>query len=145
MTSGHSNTDIAVPYQVDPEATVAGLAARLGVSFTAGGVHPAWRTRNALLPLGARTYPEIIGPDPAISHSVPPTLFGIDDLSAARLVTWAAKGANLQQLAIEMRAREKDFGAVLQGSRLNASGANISWLLTEPFADRAGGVLPLLV
>jgi hypothetical protein len=153
MSSERAGADDAVPSELDHlvyatpdlEPTVADLEARLGVCFVTGGVHPAWRTRNALLPLSETSYLEVIGPDPATSSDARPTLFGIDGLSSARLVTWAAKGIDLKHLVLAMRARGQEFGAVVQGSRLNADGARLSWVLTDPFANRAGGVLPFFI
>lgn len=82
----------------DLELGVAQIETRLGVRLLAGGSHPDWGTRNALLPLGPTTFLEVIGPDPERRAAARPRLFGIDALTAPRLVTWAAKGAELAQL-----------------------------------------------
>src|SRR5262245_26246914 len=62
-----------------------------GVRATPGGQHPGSGTRNALVALGPSAYLEIIGPDPEQSKPSNPRRFGIDDLKAPRLVTWAAR------------------------------------------------------
>lgn len=115
---------------------------RLGVRLTPGGRHPAWGTRNAILPLTSSTYLEVIGPDGLEAR---PTLFGIDRLTAPRLVTWAAKTGNLAKVVAEARASGIDLGTPRAGQRLQADGSSISWQLTDPFAPRAGGIIPFFI
>ena len=64
----------------------------LGVRATPGGQHPGAGTRNALIALGPTTYLEVVGPDPDQPQPDNTRLFGVDGLTAPRLVTWAAKG-----------------------------------------------------
>lgn len=122
---------------------VGDLAERLGVRPLPGGSHPAWRTRNALLPLGPASYLEIIGPDPdALS---PPAIFGLATLAAPRLATWAAKSADLAGLTERARSHGIDLGAPGPGRRLQPDDTVLAWELTDPFAPRAGGVLPFFI
>jgi hypothetical protein len=67
----------------------------LGVRATAGGQHPGLGTRNALIALGPSAYIEIIGPDPDQPKPAEPRRFGLDDLKAPTLLTWVAKGSQL--------------------------------------------------
>lgn len=126
-------------------ASVAELEQRFGVEFLAGGAHPAWGTRNAVLPLGAGTYLEVIGPDPSSGTSTTPRIFGLDALAAGALVTWAAKGRDLPRLAARARAHGIDLGAVADGSRRRPDGVELTWTLTDPFAARAGGIVPFFI
>src|ERR1041385_2720536 len=71
----------------------------LGVRAAAGGQHPGRGTRNALVALGPATYLEIIGPDPEQPTPKEPRPFGIDGLREPRLMAWASKSSNLEQLA----------------------------------------------
>ena len=131
----------AVP---DLAAALARLEATFGVTPLPGGRHSAWGTRNALLSLGRDAYLEIIGRDPAASSSEPPVLFGIADLTAPRLATWAAR-ADLAEVAARAQAAGIDLGASLPGSRLQPDGSTIAWRLTDPFQHRAGGLLPFFI
>jgi hypothetical protein len=70
----------------------------LGVRATPGGQHPGLGTRNALIALGPDSYIEIVAPDPEQPAPSTPRWFGIDDLEHSKLVTWAAKGTDLEQL-----------------------------------------------
>src|SRR5215467_15258569 len=69
----------------------------LGVRATPGGQHPGRGTRNSLVALGSACYLEIIAPDPEQPRPAAPRWFGIDDLRASRLVTWAAHGSHLER------------------------------------------------
>jgi hypothetical protein len=60
-------------------------------------------------------------------------------------VNRAANSDTLSLLVIQMRARGENVGAALHGRRLNASGLELSWMHSDPFADRAGGVLPFFI
>lgn len=121
------------------------LAERLGARPLPGGSHPAWRTRNALLPLGPASYLEVIGPDPDAPAAPAPDIFGIATLVAPRLATWAAKSADLAGLAQRARSHGIDLGASGPGRRLQPDGTVLAWELTDPFRPRAGGVLPFFI
>jgi hypothetical protein len=121
------------------------LAERLGAQPLPGGSHPAWRTRNAILPLGPASYLEIIGPDPDAPAAPAPEIFGIATLAAPRLATWAAKSADLAGLAARARSHGIDLGAPGSGRRLQPDGTRLAWELTDPFRPRAGGVLPFFI
>src|SRR5438093_485955 len=89
----------------------------LGVRATPGGQHPRAGTRNALIALGPATYLEIIAPDPEQPTLDGSRLFGIDGLAAPRLVAWAARGDNLDQLASDALRGGVKLGDVEAGSR----------------------------
>lgn len=117
----------------------------LGVRATPGGQHPGRGTRNALLSLGPGTYLEIIGPDPEQPDPAQPRPFGIDDLNEPRLVTWAAKGTNLERRASDAERGGVKLGEVISGSRRRADGVVLSWRYTDPRTVVAGGMVPFLI
>jgi hypothetical protein len=129
----------------DLAAAVPDLEALLGVKPAPGGRHPRWGTRNALVPLGPDTYLEIIGPDDESPAAVRPTLFGIDRLTAPRLVTWAARADHLGSLATRARAHGIDLGAVTRGERERPGGTRLEWDATDPMTEREGGVIPFFI
>ncbi len=132
----------AVP---DLSAAVQELEAQLGVALLPGGRHLQWGTRNAILPLSAVSYLEVIGPDPDSPLSTPPELFGIGRLRGPRLVTWAAKGADLAGLCARARAGGVELGVPGPGSRTRPDGSTLSWESTDPLQARAGGVIPFFI
>lgn len=117
----------------------------VGVRATPGGQHPGRGTRNALLSLGASVYLEIIGPDPEQTAPTLPRPFGIDDLTQPRLVTWAAKGTNLEQWSSDARAKGVTLGPVIPGSRRRSDGVLLSWRYTDPRTVVADGVVPFFI
>lgn len=127
------------------EETIGAIAAAFGVTPLAGGVHPAWGTRNAILPLSANTYLELIGPDPSRAGDIQPEVFGLRTLTAPRLVTWAAKGSNLPVLVTTALARGLRLGDPLPGSRQRIDGSLIRWELTDPLQVVEAGLVPFFI
>jgi hypothetical protein len=117
----------------------------LSVRATPGGQHPGRGTRNALVALGPSSYLEIIGPDPEQPRPAEPRPFGIDGLEAPRLVAWAAKGRNLEQMARDAEQGGVRLGAVIAGSRRRADGVMLSWRYTDPRTVVAGGIVPFFI
>ena len=117
----------------------------LGLKATPGGQHPGRGTRNALVALGPTVYLEIIGPDPEQPAPALPRPFGIDDLTAPRLVTWAAKSAALESLAGSAAGHGIKLGEVIPGSRRRSDGVLLSWRYTDPRTVVAGGVVPFFI
>jgi len=117
----------------------------LGVKAVAGGQHPGGGTRNALVGLGNETYLEIIGPDPEQPQPIRPRRFGIDDLKAPRLVTWAVKSTDLEATVERAKANGFDLGAVQSGSRRRPDGVLLAWRLTVSPTLTADGIVPFFI
>ena len=129
----------------DLGATVARIGAEWGVRPAPGGQHLGHGTRNALLALGDGVYLEILGPDPEQPEPDELRWLGIDNLSEERLLTWAAKGEELDDLTIHAAAHGIELGEVQEAGRRRTDGVLLTWQLTDPTADRANGVLPFFV
>lgn len=133
------------------DAGVEEIRTRLGIDPLPGGRHPRWRTRNALVGLGPTTYLEIIGPDEEPEGIVEPDEvesprpFGIDALTSPRLMSWAARATPLESAIEAARLSGFDPGPVMAGHRETSDGTVLRWLLTDPTAERDGGVLPFLI
>jgi len=117
----------------------------LGIRATAGGQHPGLGTRNALIALGPSAYIEIIGPDPDQPKPAEPRRFGLDDLKAPTLLTWVAKGSQLERFAADARAHGVDLGEVLPGSRKRPDGVVLSWRYTDPKVVVANRIVPYFI
>ena len=117
----------------------------LGVRAVPGGQHPGGGTRNALIRLGDETYLEIIGPDTDQPKPLQPRRFGIDELKAPRLVTWAVKGADLEAIVENAKSRGVDLGQIQSGSRRRPDGVLLSWRLTVSPLLTADGIVPFFI
>ena len=117
----------------------------LGVEVRPGGRHEGLGTRNVLVGLGEGVYLEVIGPDPEQPDPPEPRWFRVDELSAPQLVTWAASGADLPALAAKARAVGVDLGRTSTGGRVRPDGTELRWRVTDPGADRSGGVIPFFI
>ena len=83
---------------------VAWFAALTGAQPARGGSHEGMGTANFLIGLGAGAYLEIIGPDPDQPQPVGGRWFGIDRLTAPRIVTWAIRTADIDGSVTPARA-----------------------------------------
>ena len=105
----------------------------------------------ALVALGARTYLELIGPDPAQPAPPRPRSFGMDGLREPKLVTWAvgtwAGGAGeLEARVANAREAGYDPGDVADWSRERPDGVHLAWRMTmlrDPLP--ANGLVPFLI
>lgn len=117
----------------------------LGVRATPGGQHFGKGTRNALIALGPSMYLEIVGPDALQPKPQTPRWFGIDDLSAPKLVAWAVKANDLARLVTEAAHQGVDLGEVKSGSRRRVDGLLLTWQFTDPGALIADGIVPFFI
>lgn len=129
----------------DLKSAVDQLEQRLGIRATPGGQHLGRGTRNYLIALGPTVYLEIIGPDPDQPAPAMPRTFGIDALKEARLVTWAAKGADLPRLARDAASHGIILGQVSDGSRKRPDGMLLKWQFTSPLTVVADGIVPFFI
>ncbi len=125
----------------------AGIADILGATPTPGGSHVGRGTHNDLLSLGGATYLEVIGPDPAQPAPEGPRPFGIDGLTAPRLVAWCVRPRRrLDEIVSEASSAGIVFGAVTAMSRLRPDGVLLEWELTIPQPDGPFGcALPFVI
>jgi len=129
----------------DLPAGMTRIARLLGVEPAAGGQHPGRGTRNALVALGARTYLEIVGPDPDQPAPNRPRWFGVDSLPEPRLVTWAAGATDIEASVEHARLAGIGLGPLGQGRRTRADGVELFWRFTDPASVVYDGVVPFLI
>ncbi len=139
------NVDHLVYASPDLDAGIAAIEKLTGVRASAGGAHPGRGTRNALAALGGAMYLEIIGPDPDQPKPSSPRSFGIDGLTAPRLVRWAAKGTDLEKLTTRASSSGISLGRVADGSRKRPDGVLLAWRYTNPTTVIADGIVPFFI
>jgi hypothetical protein len=124
-------------------AAIVDVAERFGVRAQAGGKHIGLGTHNALLALGARTYLEIIAPDPGQPEPSMPRPFGLDSVSHGRLAGWALACDDIDAAVAGARSHGYDPGDVLDGRRVGPTGTALRWRMTS--SQTAGGLVPFLI
>ncbi len=129
----------------DLEAGIDGLAIKLGAGPRPGGRHPGRGTHNALLPLGGRSYLEVIAPDPSQPDPPGPRPFGLDSLTRPRLVGWATPTDRLEAQVAQARERGHDPGEIRRMSRERPDGIRLEWSLTQRPWREPELVVPFLI
>ncbi len=129
----------------DLELSVAWFADLTGVQPAPGGSHLGLGTANYLVGLGGAAYLEIIGPDPEQPAPAGPRPFGIDELAAPRVVTWAMSTDDLDAQIESARAAGYDPGPPRAMSRRAADGQLLEWRLTGPRLDPGDELVPFLI
>ena len=123
---------------------------RLGVTMAPGGRHEGFGTRNRLLGFGGRSYMEVVSVDPDGPEPERERWFGLDTLSEPRLVTWCAAvptstAPDLPMLIAAGRDAGIEMGEIRQGQRAREDGSVLNWSMTDPWAERDGGVIPFFI
>lgn len=140
-----ANLDHVVLAGPDLAGAVAWFAELTGIEPAPGGRHEGLGTANHLVDLGGGAYLEIIGPDPEQPEPERPRPFGIDDLRAPRVVTWAMRTTDIDALVAAARADGYDPGEPAAMSRRTADGDLLEWRLTAPRFDYGDGLVPFLI
>lgn len=128
----------------DLEATTRDLEERLGVRATTGGRHVGLGTHNSLVGLGD-AYLEIIGPDPSQPSPIGARPFGIDELTAPLVVTWAIRVVGIDEAVARSRLAGHDPGEPREMSRTRPDGLVLRWRLTPPAPSPDEGIVPFLI
>lgn len=110
-----------------------------------GGRHEGFGTHNRLVGFGGRSYMEVVSPDPSQPAPPRPRWFGLDHLEGFRLVTWCAAATDLESLVQRAHDAGLTLGSIREGQRRTESGEVLRWRMTDPWSDRAGGVLPFFI
>lgn len=124
---------------------VAAVETLLGVPSSPGGRHLGLGTHNRLFGLSDGAYLEVVAPDPEQPAPPRPRWFGLDALAEARLASWCVRAPDLREAIEATRRVGLELGEPTSGSRERADGSTLSWTFTDPWSDRAGGVVPFCI
>ena len=110
-----------------------------------GGSHEGMGTANFIIGLGTGAYLGIIGPDLDQPQPVGGRWFGIDRLTAPRIVTWAIRTADIDGSVAAARALGYDPGQPTAMSRRSDAGDDLQWRLTPLQIELNNGLVPFLI
>jgi len=144
-THGELELDHLLYATPDVDRTVEELEARFGVAFGPGGRHPAWGTRNRILPLGEDLYLEVIGPDETQPERAGERLLDVDHLQGPTLVWYAVRPFLMPLTCGEFETAGFVPGEVIQGRRELEDGGELAWQMTDPHVRLLDGLLPLVI
>lgn len=128
----------------DLAALINQVRAATGVEPSPGGRHEGRGTANALLGLGPGRYLEIVGPDPEQPEPDRPRPLRVDELDRPRLVGWAIRTSEIDDVVVACRRAGYDPGSVEPLSRRRPDGQLLQWQLTPPEGG-FGGAVPFLI
>ena len=112
-----------------------------GVRPAYGGKHEKLGTHNALVALGKDHYLELIAPDPTQSIPFKDIIFNIGKIKTSRILTWALRSSNLNQLGEHIQ-----ISKIVSGERTQEDGTLLKWEtvgITEP-SDNSG-IVPFVI
>ncbi|WP_166970174.1 VOC family protein [Brevibacterium atlanticum] len=129
----------------------------LGVRPIPGGAHPGLGTANALLGLevaalgpGARTYLEILGPDPDQDPAL--AAARLSGITAPTVQRWAIRPRDFDGLVTQAArtlgsecGTRVDLGEVHDMTRRTPDGGLLEWRLTRRTPLALGGIQPFLI
>lgn len=129
----------------DLDAGVRHVEGLFGVPSSPGGRHEGLGTCNRLFGFGGRSYMEVVSPDPDRPDPPRARWFGLDSLTEPKLVTWCVAVADLDATLERARAVGVELGEIREGSRRTSAGDLLEWRMTDPWAERLGGVVPFFI
>jgi hypothetical protein len=128
------------------ELGIAEIERLTGARPAYGGQHLGLGTHNALLSLGARTYLEVIAPDPSQSAVAERLPYGLGSLRSPALLTWAAAPDDIESAVRLGREAGIDYGEVSAHSRRTADGGVVRWrLATRTDEEKGTDIVPFLI
>lgn len=128
----------------DLDSAVERLEGLTGVRAQPGGAHPGNGTRNALLPLGPRSYLEVLAPDPA-QAALAASATALAKLGGPKLHTFAMATDRLDRLAAKMEKASLPHAGIIPMSRRLPSGRLVRWRLLIPTGHAYGPLIPFFI
>ena len=126
------------------ERAIDELQARTGASAIPGGAHPGAGTRNAVLGLGARSYLEVLAPDP-VQAAQPGPAAQLARLAAPTLHTFAVATDRLDRVAAKLEKAGLPHAGIIPMSRRLPTGRLVRWRLLIPAGHAYGPLAPFFI
>ena len=123
------------------ETTIGEFEQATGVRPDRGGSHESLGTRNYLVTFGGGHYLEIVGVDESLPHPNGSYPFGLDELVAPTVSTWAIHPADADATVAAAVEQGISLGSLAALSRRTPDGSLLEWRLTPP----AAGPLPFII
>ena len=117
----------------------------LHIKAVPGGQHLNRGTHNALIALSSSCYLEILAPDPQQKEVPLPYWIDVYPQMKPRLIRWASKCSNIEDLIKIGLSHGLDLGGVISGSRNLSDGTVLNWRLTDTRVNHFSGVMPFFI
>lgn len=108
------------------EQLISRFAKQSGVKAIFGGRHENYGTHNALASLGAKSYLELISPDPSNSIEGGVTILDIGKLTSPKIVAWAMGLPDFDKTHICL-SKDFEVSEIGEGERITPEGKTLSW------------------
>lgn len=128
----------------DLDSAIKELERRTGTKAAPGGAHPGNGTRNAVLGLGARSYLEVLAPDPA-QAAQPGAAAALAALAAPTLHTFAVATDRLDRVAAKLEQAGLPHAGIIPMSRRLPTGRLVRWRLLIPTGHAYGPLAPFFI
>ncbi|WP_312160547.1 VOC family protein [Phenylobacterium sp.] len=128
----------------DLDGAIRDIEARTGAKAAPGGAHPGNGTCNAVLGLGARSYLEVLAPDPAQAPQPGPAA-ALSALPAPTLHTFAVATDRLDRVAAKLEQGGLPHAGIIPMSRRLPSGRLVRWRLLIPAGHAYGPLVPFFI
>ena len=115
-----------------------------GVKPLMGGKHLNKGTHNALLPLGSKTYLEIISVDPESEYDGQKWM-AVDHIAKSTITRWALSPSNIEETAGLLNNYNSNLGLIINGERQLKDESFLRWKMTNPNPFGIVDSIPFLI
>lgn len=115
-----------------------------GAKVFLGGRHTNYGTHNAILPLSANAYLEIIAADPT-SKNCSKKWMAVDLIDKPKITRWSIQSENLVSHSQILKSLSPELSEIINGRRKQKNGDILIWKMTNPGNKPVVSPAPFLI